>query len=160
MNYQHWRYGLAADATPASDSISLQIFGGAVCAGLPHEDQAVTTRRIATPATDAIPSFDNVFASALTSALFDQSVVVICMTEELLTDWRQRLQERARPVEGLTLLDGRCGWSADWRAFFHTRSYDITVLHGIHRALQDHDLPLSYARRLAYAVPRGLIVLA
>lgn len=116
--------------------------------------------RIAVPEDGQAPGFDNVYALATTSALLDQSVLVICLTEELLADWRRRLQERARPLEGLTLVDGRFGWSANWRAFFQHESYDITVMHGIHTALREERIPPSYARRLVDAVPRGLIVLA
>jgi hypothetical protein len=123
-------------------------------------DQASPRRQIAVPAPGSIPSFDGVFSLALTSALLDGTVLVICMTEQVLTSWRRRLQQHARPVEGLALLDGRYAWSANWRAFFHSRAYDVTVLHGIRSGLQDQSLPLSYAERLVDAVPAGLIVLA
>jgi len=122
--------------------------------------QAGPPLQIAVPAPGRVPSFDGVFSLAVTSALFDQEVLVICMTEQVLTSWRLRLQQRARPVEGLALLDGRYAWSANWRAFFYSRAYDVTVLHGVHSALQDQSLPLSYTERLVDAVPAGLIVLA
>jgi len=85
---------------------------------------------------------------------------VVCLTDEMLTGWRRRLQERGRPLDGLALVDGQFGWSADWRAFFCRKAYDITVMHGIHAALKEQRIPPSYARRLVDAVPRGLIVLA
>lgn len=116
--------------------------------------------QIAVPEDGQAPGFDNVYALVTTSALLDQSVLVICLTEELLADWRRRLQERARPLEGLTLVDGRFGWSANWRAFFQRKSYDITVMHGIHAALREERIPPFYARRLVDAVSQGLIVLA
>jgi hypothetical protein len=122
--------------------------------------QASQARRVAIPECDSIPSFDNVFALAVTSALLDQTVLVVCMTEEVLRNWQHHLKLRAKPVEGLTLLDGQFAWSADWRAFFHSRNYDVAVLHGIHAALQDRSLPLSYAKRLADAVRTPLIILA
>lgn len=116
--------------------------------------------RIAAPENGKVPGFENVYALAVTSALFDQSVLVICLTEELLTDWRRRLQERTRPLDGLTLVDGRFGWSANWRIFFQHRSYDVTVIHGIHAALKEENIPISYAKRLLGSIPSGLIVLA
>lgn len=116
--------------------------------------------RIAVPEDGRVPSFDSVYALAVTSALLDQSVLVICLTEELLADWQRRLQERSRPLDGLTLVDGRFGWSANWRPFFQHRSYDITIMHGIHAALKEQNIPISYAKRLVDAVSCGLIVLA
>lgn len=116
--------------------------------------------RIAVPEDGKVPSFDSVYALATASALLDQSVLVICLTEELLTDWRRRQQEGSRPLDGLTLVDGRFGWSANWRAFFQHKSYDITIMHGIHTALREKRISPSYARRLVDAVCRGLIVLA
>lgn len=126
----------------------------------PGGGQAAPPLRIAVPAPGTTPSFNGVFSLALTSALLDQSVLVICMTEPILANWRRRLQERSRPVEGLELLDGRCAWSANWRAIFCQRTCDVTVLHGVHSALREQSLPLSYARRLVDTVPFGLIVLA
>ncbi len=67
-----------------------------------------------------MPGFDNVYVLAATSALLDQSVMVICRAEELLTDWPRRLPERTSPLDGLILADGRFGWSVNWRAFFLT----------------------------------------
>ncbi len=127
-------------------------------AGNGHEAEGCL--QIAVPEDGRAPGFDNVYALATTSALLDQSVLVICLTEEPLTEWQRRLQERARPLEGLTLVDGCFGWSANWRAFFSQKTYDVIVMHGIHAALQEQRIPLSYAKRLVDAVPKGLIVLA
>ncbi len=119
-----------------------------------------SSRRLAIPAAGSLPSFDNMFALARIGVLFDQTVLVISMTEEVLTSWQRRLQERGRPMDGLTLLDGRFGWSVDWRAFFCARSYDVTILHGLHTALREQALPRSYAERLLDAMRSGLIILA
>ncbi|MGC8780234.1 MAG: hypothetical protein ACP5UQ_05135 [Anaerolineae bacterium] len=125
-----------------------------------NSHKAEATLRIAVPEDGRAPGFDNIYAVAVASALLDQSVLVICLTDELLADWRRRLQERGRPLDGLTLVDGRFGWSANWRAFFQHRSYDITVMHGIHTALQEQRIPRPYAIRLVDAVSKGVIVLA
>lgn len=116
--------------------------------------------QIAVPANGSSPNFDNVYTLAVTGALLDQEVLVVCLTDETLTGWRRRLQARRQPLEGLALVDGQFGWSADWRAFFSSKAYDITVMHGIYAALKEQNIPISYARRLVDAVPRGLIVLA
>lgn len=160
MYYRSPHRPLLADQPRVSGPTSQSTSKYASHTKMTSKDWALPTRRIAVPADDSPPSFDNVFSLALTSALFDQAVLVICMTEEILTDWRRRLQERARPVDGLALVDGRFGWSADWRAFFHTRSDDVTVLHGIHSALADQSIPRSYADRLVNAVTSDLIILA
>ncbi len=143
-------------AVPSSDLTAILLTDPP--SGNGHE--AERRLQIAVPEDGQAPGFDNVYALATTSALLDQSVLVICLTEELLTDWQRRLQERAGPLEGLTLVDGRFGWSANWRAFFQHKHYDITVMHGIHTALKEERIPTFYARRLVDAVPRGLIVLA
>ena len=116
--------------------------------------------QIATPTNGSPPSFDNVYALAVTSALLDQEVLVVCLTDETLTGWQRRLQERVRALDGLTLVDGRFGWSANWRTFFQHRRHDITVMHGIHAALKEQNIPISYAKRLVDSIPSGLIVLA
>lgn len=125
-----------------------------------HPREAESSLQVAVPASGTAPSFDNVYALAVTGALLDQSVVVICLTEESLMDWRRRLQARVRPLDGLTLVDGRFGWSANWRAFFQHKPHDITVVHGIHVALKEQNIPISYAKRLVDSIPSGLIVLA
>lgn len=160
MYYHGPHYRLPGGSLPARDPIDQPAFGQVAYDERLSEDRTLPQRQIAVPAAGAIPSFDKVFSLAVTSVLFDHVVLVICMTEEVLTDWQQRLQERGRPVEGLTLIDGRYGWSTDWRAFFRAWRYDLIVLHGIHRALEDQDLPPSYVKRLTDAVPSGLIVLA
>lgn len=121
---------------------------------------AESSLRIAVPTAGSAPSFDNVYTLAVTGALLDQEVLVVCMTDEMLAGWRRRLRERSWPLEGLTLLDGQFGWSVNWRAFFCYRSYDITVMHGIHVALKEQRISPSYAGRLVNAVPSGLLVLA
>lgn len=145
---------LAAGPTPQP------IFLHAPYADIGSDDQAPPRRQIAVPAPGTSPSFDGVFSLAVTSALLDQTVLVICMTEQILTGWQRKLQERARPVDGLELLNGQYAWSANWYAFFCRKAYDVTVLHGMRSALQDQSLPLSYARRLLDAVSARLIVLA
>ena len=119
-----------------------------------------SSRRIAVPPPGAVPSFDQVFGLALVGAHFDQAVLVIYMTEQVLNGWQCRLEERAGPVDGLDLLDGRFAWSVDWKAFFGSKRYDVIVLHGVLSALQTLSLPFSYVKRLVEAVPAGLVVLA
>lgn len=148
--------GPSPAAVPFSDFASACRTGAQPGNG--HEAESLL--QIAVPASGSVPSFDNVYALAANSALLDQSVLVICLTEELLTGWRRRLRERVRPLDGLTLVDGCFGWSANWRTFCQHKSYDITVMHGIHVALREQNIPISYAKRLVEAVPRGLIVLA
>lgn len=116
--------------------------------------------RLAIPAQGAVPSFDQIYALAAVGVLLDQATVVVCLTEEILTLWRRRLRERIWPADGLELVDGRFGWSADWRAFFRSKRYDLTFFHGFHAALQDQSIPPSYAKRLVGAASAGLIVLA
>jgi hypothetical protein len=82
------------------------------------------------------------------------------MTEQVLTDWEQRLRMRPRPIERLELVDGRRAWSAEWRALLCKRHHDVTVLHGVRSALQDQSLPVSHAKLLVSALPAELIVLA
>jgi hypothetical protein len=149
--------------------------GGPASTGDPVSDRAAVPRtnppppnghgipsplRIAMPADGSLPSFDNVYALAITSALLDQEVLIVCLTDETLAGWRRRLQERDSALEGLTLVDGRSGWSANWRTFFQRRSYDITVLHGIHVALKEQNIPIPYAKRLMDSIPTRLVVLA
>ena len=160
MYYRSSHRPLFTGHPPTSGPTTRPIFSHAPYTEIRSGDQASSPRQIAVPAPGLIPSFDDVFGLAVTSALFDQTVLVICTTEQVLTNWRRRLQERARPVAGLELLDGQFAWSANWRAFFCSRSYEITVLHGLRSAFQDQSLPLSYTRRLVDAVPAGLIVLA
>ncbi len=115
---------------------------------------------LAIPTQGADLGFDHIYSLAMVGALLDQATVVVCLTEEILTLWRRRLQKRVWPIDGLELVDGRFGWSADWRAFFRSKRYDITFFHGFHAALQDQSIPLSYAKRLVGAASAGLIVLA
>ncbi len=158
MDQPHSHYALWADWPPTSVSMTTPLSDSVSSTEAAAE--AVPGRQVAVPAAGVVPGFDNVFSLALTAALFDQAVLVICMTDEAMMGWQQRLAERGRPVEGLTLLDGRFAWSVNWRAFFRMKCYDITVLHGIHAALADQTVPRSYADRLVDAVPAGLIVLA
>lgn len=116
--------------------------------------------QIAVPTGDAAPDFASIYALAVTGAGLDQETIVVCLTDETIAGWRSRLQERSHALDGLTVVDGRFGWSVNWRAFFSQKTYDITVMHGLHTALRQESLPVSYAKRLLDAVPRGLIVLA
>lgn len=121
---------------------------------------AASPLRIAVPAKGSTPDFASVYALAVTSAHLDQEVLVVCLTNETLAAWRDRLQSYTRPLDGLAVVDGQFGWSVNWRAFFAQKAYDITVMHGIHTALKDQRIQLSYASRLVDSVPRGLVVLA
>lgn len=132
----------------------------ALPAGLSSLDHPSPSQRIAIPAQGEIPSFDRIYSLAMTAALLDQATVVVCLTEEILTLWRHRLQKRVWPIDGLELVDGRFGWSADWRPFFRSRHHDIVFLHGLLSALQDQSIPPSYAQRLVSAASAGLIILA
>lgn len=116
--------------------------------------------QIAVPAGDAAPDFASIVALAVTGASLDQETIVVCLTDETLAGWRNRLQEHFHALEGLTVVDGRFGWSVNWRALFCQKVYDITVMHGLREALQQESIPISYAKRLLDVVPRGLIVLA
>jgi len=115
---------------------------------------------LAIPTQGAVPSFDHIYSLAAVGALLDQAILVISLTEEILTAWRRRLQERVEPIAGLELVDGRFGWSTNWRAFFRSKRYDIVFLHGFHAALRTQNIPPSYAQRLMAAASAGLIVLA
>lgn len=116
--------------------------------------------QIAVPASGSAPGFASIYTLAVTSANLDQEVLVVCLTGEALADWSSQLQERTQPIDGLAVVDGQFGWSINWRAFFSQKVYDITMMHGLHTALREHSIPVSYAKRLVDSVPRGLIVLA
>lgn len=148
--------GPAPTGVPVSDRASMHRINPPP----PNGHGTASPLQIATPANGSPPSFDNVYALVVTSALLDQEVLVVCLTDETLAGWRRRLQERVRSLDGLTLVDGRSGWSANWRTFFQHRSHDITVMHGIPVALKEQNIPISYAKRLVDSIPSGLIVLA
>ena len=141
---------------PTTSSVFLHT--GYVESGIPSRMRS--SCRIAVPPPGTVPTFEQVFGLALVGAHFEQSVLVIYMTERALNGWHDRLEEQARPVDGLDLLDGRFAWSVDWRAFFGRKRYDVIVLHGVLSALQTLSLPFSYVKRLVEAVPAGLVVLA
>jgi hypothetical protein len=147
-------YSPAADPTPQPTSLPV------LDADIGKDDPSLPRRRIAIPAPSSTPRFEGVFSLAVTSALLGQTVLVICMTEQVLTDWEQRLRMRPRPIERLELVDGRRAWSAEWRALLCKRHHDVTVLHGVRSALQDQSLPVSHAKLLVSALPAELIVLA
>lgn len=138
----------------------LAVGQAALPAGLSSPDHPSPSRRIAIPTQGGIPSFDRIYSLAMTATLLDQATLILCLTEEVLTLWRHQLQQRVKAMEGLELVDGRFGWSVDWRAFFRSRHHDIVFLHGLLSALQDQSIPLSYAKRLVSAASAGLIVLA
>ena len=129
-----------------------------------HEPQnrarASLPRQIAVPLPGSIPSFDDVYGLSMTSALIDQSVLVICLTQEAKMGWMQRLREQTSSAAALDLIDGQLAEFADWRSFFCRNRYDVTVLHGARSALQEQTLSLAHVKRLVGAVPEGLIVLA
>ncbi len=123
-----------------------------------QEDPA--PKRLAVPQRGVPLRDDDVFDIVLVGARYGQQTSVICLTDVILAYWKDRLAMREAPIPGLAIVDGRSGWSGQWRAFFIAHGFDLVILHGLHEALLHEYLPLAYAERIVSAVPSGLIVIA
>jgi hypothetical protein len=125
--------------------------------GNPHTP---TTKSLAIPAPGRRPTFYEVANIALVSAaVWDQSVCVMCLTQEVLERWLCRLGEFPAPVALLEVLNTNRATLNDWEAFLSSQTYDITVLHGVQSELRAKRLSCGYVRALIDAVPSGLVVM-
>ena len=97
---------------------------------------------------------------ALTGALFDLSVCVLCWTEELRACWRARLKE-CRFVDRLDkfdLFDANQVTLAELEAILNQKMYDFVVLHGIQEIYQQQQLSGDCAAALVNATPSQMIM--
>ncbi len=116
---------------------------------------------MAIPAPGKQPVFEEIAGIALASALgCNQSVCVLCLTQEVLIRWTLRLEEFSAPVTVLDVLNTNRATLADWRDFLRDQAYDVTILHGAQSELQANRLSIGYVKALMDAVPSGLVVVA
>jgi hypothetical protein len=97
---------------------------------------------------------------ALTAALCNLSVCVLCLTQGMLERWMRRLDEFSAPITLLDVLNTNPATLADWEAFLSGGSYDVVVLHGAQVELQANRLSVGYVKALVDAVPSGLVIVA
>ena len=91
--------------------------------GNPHTP---TTKSLAVPAPGRKPTFDEVANIALVSAAnCDQSVCVICLSQEVLECWMCRLLEFPAPVTRLDMLNTNRATLNDWKAFLSNQTYAL-----------------------------------
>jgi hypothetical protein len=117
-------------------------------------------RQLAIPSCGTVPSFDVVFGLAVAGAILGRSVLVVAMTELFLLRWQRQLEGLARPVTGLTLVDGRFRPSVDWKACLGGVGHDVALLQGAWTGSLAQSLSQGYIQALVDAVSAGLIVLA
>jgi hypothetical protein len=129
---------------------------------IPTNNPAVqATKPLAIPAPGSRPRFEEVTAIALMAAeICDQSVCVLCLTQETLQSWIRRLEEFSAPVILLDVLNTNRATLADWKALLSEQSYDVTILHDAQSELQANRLSVGYVKELVDAVPSGLVVVA
>ena len=116
-------------------------------------------KSLAVPAPGTSPTFDDVADIALTTAFFEQSVCVMCLTQELLERWMFKLDAFDASVALLDMLDANRATLSDWETYLSGQSYDIVVLHGVRAELQTGCLSVSYVKSLMDAIPSGLVML-
>ena len=120
-----------------------------------------TTKSLAIPAPGRKPTFEEVANIALVSATVgNQSVCVMCLTQEVLERWTCRLGEFPAPITLLDVLNTNRATLNDWKAFLSSQTYDITVLHGIQSEFRAKRMSVGYVKALINAVPLGLVVIA
>jgi hypothetical protein len=115
----------------------------------PSQLHSPQTKSLAIPAPGRKPNFDDVAGIALTAALCNLSVCVLCLTQGMLGCWMRRLGDFSVPISYSSV---ECRLSGG--------SYDVIVLHGARVELQADRLSVGYVKALVDAVPSGLVMVA
>jgi hypothetical protein len=126
----------------------------------PSQLHSPQTKSLAIPAPGRKPNFDDVAGIALTAALCNLSVCVLCLTQGMLGCWMRRLGDFSVPITLLDVLNTNRATLADWEVFLSGGSYDVIVLHGARVELQADRLSVGYVKALVDAVPSGLVMVA
>lgn len=120
-----------------------------------------TNKYLAIPTPDKRPVFEEVAGIALASAMVcNQSVCVLCLTQELLERWMCHLEKLSTPITLLDVVNTNRATLADWQELLSSNAYDVTVLHGTCQELQANRLSVSYVKALVDAAPSGLVIVA
>jgi len=120
-----------------------------------------TNKSLAVPAPGKQPSFEEVAGIAIASAMVcNQSVCVLCLTQQLLERWMQELEELAVPITLLDVVNTNRATLADWKELLSGNAYNVTVLHGTYRELRANRLSVGYVKALVDAVSSGLVIVA
>jgi hypothetical protein len=90
----------------------------------------------------------------------EQSVCVLCLTQELLERWMRELEQLSAPITLLDVLNTNRATLADWKEMLGSHAYDVTVLHGACAELRAGRLSVGYVKVLVDAVPSGLVMVA
>jgi hypothetical protein len=90
----------------------------------------------------------------------EQSVCVLCLTEELLEGWISELEDLSAPITLLDVLNANRATLVDWEELLGSHAYDVTVLHGACTELRAGRLSAGYVKVLMDAVPSGLVIVA
>jgi hypothetical protein len=119
------------------------------------------TKSLAIPAPGKRPSFDQVAAIALMGAITcNQSVCVLCLTQDLLERWMCQLEEFPAPVTLLDVVGNNRATLKDWKELLSSHACDLTILHGACVELRANRLSVGYVKALVDAVPSGLVMIA
>ena len=116
-------------------------------------------KSLAIPAPGKQPTFDEVADIVLTGAHFELSSCVLCLAQEMLERWINRLDNSPAPVALLDVLNTNQATLTDWQMFLRRQVYDITVLSGALAEMQAGRLSPGYVQALVDAIPSGLVML-
>jgi hypothetical protein len=110
------------------------------------------------PAGDEEVSFVAVASMAMMGVFCDLSVCVLCLRQDLLESWQQKLSKL--PSDRFDVHDLNRRTLSEWETFLAEREPDVTMFHGFHDEVRVRQLSADYLSALVDAVPAGTVIVA
>jgi hypothetical protein len=123
-------------------------------------EKKASGKSLALPTGSQPPNFDQVVQTILAGIMCDLSVGVLCLTQAALDEWLDWPGRLSPSLARFDVLECDQATLSDWQTFLSSRSYDLTVLHGVCAELQAGRLAAFYVTALIDAVPAGMVVIA